>query len=952
MFALAKANGFNATLDPTVSRTLDLIRASTGTTGLVTQQTDPNLQSYAWLSPGVLTDDQTVVRVDHNLNNHHRLSGTLDYEVLTRDPDLQNSGDVRFPGAPNWSTYQAHRPLTSITLRSVLSPNVVNELRGGARWSPSYFGLQDGVGAQTFADTGGYSLALGGGATGWTTTNSPSFRNAWNYQFDDTLTWQHGKHNITLGGELYYGNITLYNQQTVPAITFGVATNDPVDSLFTTANFPGASTSQLSTAESIFATLTGRVTGVSGQLVLDPNTNQYVPFIRRTLQGVLNQYSTYVQDAWRVSSGLTISAGLRYQVQTPWSPSNSILSTATYTDACGVSGLNAGGTCNFFQPGVSGGQAPSFAQLVKGGSSYKTDWNNLGPSIGFAWRPDVEHGLLRALLGDPDQAVVRGAFSLKYDQEGHSAFTDTYGGNPGATLNISRTDANGLLVPAGSSWPVYLSDSARLGLAEPCPAGAVNAACNPGSPTYPIAVRPGRADSLNIFDPNIQISAARSYSISLGRALSKDTAIEIGYVGTRGVNLWSDENYNERNVIENGFVGEFQTAMANLQANVKAGCGTTGHPACSFAYRGPGTGTSPLPIYLAYLNGSKDANNPAAYSGTNWTNSTYVGRLAALNPSLASAASDLDGTATLRANALKAGVPANFFVLNPDVNNVTVQTSNGSSRYDSLQIQLTRRLSKGLQVGGSYVYALADDATYLGLHNGYVLDPSAGVRHAIKFQWNYELPFGSDGSIGQNLPAWVNGIIGGWSLNGVGRIQAQMVDFGSVRLVNLTKADLQREYHYRVNPDPANPGRQIVTVLPDDIIQNTRKAFSTSATTLSGYSDALGAPDPNARYIAPAQSADCLTIVAGDCAPRDLLIRAPFFTRVDLSLSRRIRIQGRKSVDLTANVFNVFNAINFNPVANPSSSATLLQVTSAFSDASNNYDPGGRLGELVIRFNW
>ncbi|HVZ23045.1 MAG TPA: TonB-dependent receptor, partial [Vicinamibacterales bacterium] len=503
MIALAKAKGFAAALDPTVTHTLELIRAASATTGLVTQQTDPNLQSYAWLSPGVLTDDQTVIRVDHNLNAHHRLSGTFDYEILTRDPDLQNNGDVRFPGATNWSTYQAHRPLVSVTLRSVLSSNIVNELRGGARWSPSYFGLQDGVGPQTFADTDGYSLTLGGSATGWTTTNTPSFRNAWNYQFDDTLTWQRGKHNITLGGELYYGNITLYNQQTVPAITFGVAANDPVNAIFTTANFPGASTGQLSTAASIFATLTGRVTGVSGQLVLDPSTNQYQPFIRRTLQGVLNQYSAYAQDAWRVTSGLTINAGLRYAVQLPWSPSNSILSTATYTDACGISGLNAGGTCNFFQPGASAGQVPAFTQLKKGDTGYKIDWNNFAPSIGFAWRPLVEHGFLRALLGDPDQAVIRGAFSVKYDLEGHQVFTDTYGGNPGATLNIARTEANGLLVPGGSSWPVYLSQTSRLGLADPCPVGSTNASCNPGSPTYPIAVRPGRADSLNIFDPNI-----------------------------------------------------------------------------------------------------------------------------------------------------------------------------------------------------------------------------------------------------------------------------------------------------------------------------------------------------------------------------------------------------------------------------------------------------------------
>ena len=61
-------------------------------------------------------------------------------------------------------------------------------------------------------------------------------------------------------------------------------------------------------------------------------------------------------------------------------------------------------------------------------------------------------------------------------------------------------------------------------------------------------------------------------------------ALEVRYVGTRGVNQWSTLNYNERNVIENGFLDEFKLAMANLQANNAAGGSRTG----SFAYFGAG----------------------------------------------------------------------------------------------------------------------------------------------------------------------------------------------------------------------------------------------------------------------------------------------------------------------------------------------------------------------------
>ena len=67
---------------------------------------------------------------------------------------------------------------------------------------------------------------------------------------------------------------------------------------------------------------------------------------------------------------------------------------------------------------------------------------------------------------------------------------------------------------------------------------------------------------------------------------------------------WRTNNYNEINIIENGFLDEFKLAMANLQANNAAG----GTRAGSFAYFGPGTGTAPLPIFLAYFNGINAAS--------------------------------------------------------------------------------------------------------------------------------------------------------------------------------------------------------------------------------------------------------------------------------------------------------------------------------------------------------
>ena len=133
----------------------------------------------------------------------------------------------------------------------------------------------------------------------------------------------------------------------------------------------------------------------------------------------------------------------------------------------------------------------------------------------------------------------------------------------------------------------------------------------PDVPTFPIPIRPNRADNINAFHPDIEVASARSWTVGLQRALTQDMALEVRYVATKGVNQWSTLNYNERNVIDNGFLDEFKLAMANLRANNLAGGNRSG----SFAYFGPGTGTHPLPIYLAYLNGRRDADNPGAYTG-------------------------------------------------------------------------------------------------------------------------------------------------------------------------------------------------------------------------------------------------------------------------------------------------------------------------------------------------
>jgi hypothetical protein len=56
--------------------------------------------------------------------------------------------------------------------------------------------------------------------------------------------------------------------------------------------------------------------------------------------------------------------------------------------------------------------------------------------------------------------------------------------------------------------------------------------------------------------------------------------------------------------------------------------------------------------------------------------------------------------------------------------------------------------------------------------------------------------------------------------------------------------------------------------------------------------------------------------------------------------------------ELRFDVLNLFDNVNFNPVANPGSGATIFQATPAYTDPVNNVDPGGRLGQIAFRLNW
>ena len=937
LLALARNNGQIAAIDPTVLSILNRIRAATANVGTVNDVGNGNTLDYVFQAEGVGNQYAPTTRVDFNLSDKHRLSGTYWLQRFTSNPDLLNNADPRFPGFTNYGEQNSYRTTGSSTLRSTLSANLVNELRGGWQWSPNEF--FSNITAEQFADQDGYAIGFPISTSAVTETN-PAPRNTTTWSVDNTLSWLKGAHSFSMGVG-YAGILNRQNSYNpVTSITLGFDQNtDPAAGLFNATNFPNSTAAQLTEARNLYALLTGRVSAVPGTARLDAGTGKYLyngDLARKSRQ---SNFSAFFSDQWRVTPSLTLNAGLRWDLHNPFTPADSTWSLATIEDICGISGVGTGPGgrgCNIFVPQAQAGQLiPNYDHFDAGVPAYKTNWLDFAPNVGVAWRPNVQGGWLRKLMGDPDQATLRAGYALSYNQERIDRFTPL-GNNPGGTVNVQRDLTTGYpLVLPGESYPVLLSQRSRLG-----------PPVFPDSPVYPIAAT--TANSVNIFpqDRHMITPRVHSYSVGFQRSVGRDTAFEIRYVGNRNSNTWAFENWNERSLFASGFFDEFKLAQRNITANVAAGLASRG-----FAYTGA-AGTSPLPLHLAYMQGSRDAGNPAAYTHANFTAVAFINRFSAINPQVAGAAGAID-TAAFRTNAQNAGLPRNLFVMNPMVASANVMNDENYTKYNSLQLELRRRLSQGLLVSANYTYGIKKQSLLSTLSAPRVevdFSEDRNSPHAFKMNWDYELPIGQGRRFGSSMNPILNSIVGNWQFSGAGLVKSDRYRITGVKLEGMSAKDFQNEFKIRIERN--SQGNTVVYSMPEDIRLNSYRAFQVDPTQSSGYSAGNGVP--TGRYLRGASDANCVAIFRYDCNTPDINLNGPMFVRWDMRIKKQIPIKGRLNVEIMAEVLNVFDNINFNHSINfnPTNADDVFRVTSAYTDINTTFDPGGRLGQLVWRVNW
>jgi hypothetical protein len=956
---IAANAGITTPLDPTIGKILTDIRGAVNGGSL--SDIDPNLQRFAFNVPVESMRRYPTFRLDYNLNTANRASFAYNYQKFTDYPDTLNNREASFPGFPVSAGQSSVRRGWASSVRSTLTRNLVNEARVGYSGAPvTFFGeLNEGMYTGSVANQQGFQInfpTVGSALTRPSADAQPQSRNANSLLVENTLNWLRGAHSFSFGGTFTQYDVWAKNSTLLPTLNIGMLSNDPASSIFNAQSMPNSAPVQQTAATNLYALLTGRALSTGADARLDEDSGKYVYEGTGTQRGRQREIGGFVQDSWRLRQNMTLNAGVRYDIQQPFKPLNSLYSAATVAQTCGVSGANGDNKCNLFQPSLTPpGQAPVYTQYAQGDKAHESDLNNFSPSVGAAWTPSSRPGFLGTLMGREGDFVVRGGYNRAYSRPGLNDYTQRLGNNPGIQIDASRSAGLGNI----GAPPVLLSQAASQ-LVPPS---------FPQTPSYPLS--PVISNSINTFDPNLQVPSTDSWTAGIQRSVGKNMAVEVRYVGTRSRDNWSNLNYNEFNIVENGFLDEFRQAQRNLAANIQAGAGagciggaTTAGCQNNFAYTGA-PGTAPLPIFLAYYNalGKASAGNPSAYTGLNWANAAFLAFLASRNPNPFGFASTnttngLQGNATFRGNAVQAGLPANFFVANPANNGGANITSNvNKTKYNALQLELRRRYANGLQFQSSYAFGHEYDTQFVTFRRDLFWSRPAGnsgdIPHAFKLNVVYDMPFGRGKRWGGSANGTLDRIIGGWQVGVFSRLQSGTpVDLGNVKLVGMDKKDVQDMFKLRFD----DAGKQVY-MLPDDVIQNTILAFNVSATSPSGYAGNA----PTGRYFAPANGPTCIEMTPtsnannsalgfGDCGIQSLVLNGPMFQQHDIRISKKTAVIGRTNIEFAAQFLNAFNHPNFLPVAgttaaNPATIASYQLTGLQGEDRS-------RTVQLEFRINW
>ncbi len=225
------------------------------------------------------------------------------------------------------------------------------------------------------------------------------------------------------------------------------------------------------------------------------------------------QLNFYAQDQWRVRNDLSLSAGLRYEYNTPPRETSRLIEN-TFNDPA----LNL---------------VPGLRQFIGGRDQiFSPDRNNFAPRIGLAYSPDLFRG--RA-------SVFRGGYGVFYDQIPGAVVSQSRNVYPTfLTLNfggIRAATSNGdtflsIFNPAATFF--RLSDGRAVSLIAPGTANRFN-------PEIPLGdflsfLNGAFPDALGVTLPvaRLRTPVAHHYSLTFEQQINAQTTLSLAYTGTVG----------------------------------------------------------------------------------------------------------------------------------------------------------------------------------------------------------------------------------------------------------------------------------------------------------------------------------------------------------------------------------------------------------------------------------
>ena len=389
------------------------------------------------------------------------------------------------------------------------------------------------------------------------------------------------------------------------------------------------------------------------------------------------EYGFYVQDTWRAARNLTVNLGLRYEKQGQYENLNGLYSRVGYQSLWGLSGVG-----NLFQPGTLTGVTPTFTQAQGNGYNTPAAW---APSVGVAWQVPKMDGILGKIFGSHEGAsVLRAGYSISTVREGQQLFISLWGANQGITQTASVSNS---ATPAdfGAAGSV-LFRQANL----PTKSGLTT------TPVYPIPA--AFTTSLNDFTPNMSLGYVQSWNIGWQRELGRDSVVEFRYTGNHGVHLWRQYNLNEVNIFENGFLKEFQVAQNNLR--IARGGDITKNTSVNnwgnTGLAGPGRHSDAADRHRQHDRLHAGRPTPARTGRRRGQRHRHQ-----LRPHGEPDRGHFHGLQ-------RQAVPGQPLRGQPDGRQRRarfVETNDGTSFYDALQIEMRRRMSHGISLQGSYVWS-------------------------------------------------------------------------------------------------------------------------------------------------------------------------------------------------------------------------------------------------------